>query len=671
MNVHFNSRSYLKVMLGSVALVSIGAMIFSCGSSRKLKSLERDMTSPSLVLPNENQSSLPEFAISTSSIDTMVVKDVEGNEMILMKAIKDEASGEMVANEVLNAAVVTARFRNMAERHGKVDLEFQVIVPKAMQDTRWQLRFYPEMFILEDSLRLEPVIITGNQYRRGQLRGYQQYERFLNKIISDTTKLIDMHQLEIFLKRNIPYVYAFKSDESFVSDEEFFSFYGVSEQQAVDHYTNQFLKRRNLRRISNKGKMYRKYIKTPIVSEGIRLDTVIRDVNGDFVYNYVQTINTRPKLRKVDVVLAGAIYEQDKQIYDVPRTEPLTFYISSISSFVNLAEKYRTRVVERKAQANASYAIEFNQGRHDVREDLADNFRQISFVKENLVDLMNNDVFDLDSIVVVANSSPEGGWKLNEELSRQRGDAVVAFFEQFMRDERRRIAKEGGFSVDEDGNIITAKEKIPAIRFISHSVAENWKLLDRLVLDDVRLSDDQKARYRSLQDVVDLDERERRMRGEDFYKYVSDSLYHKLRVVDFAFNLHRKGMIKDTIHTTTIDENYMRSVRLLRDMMYDDAIKILAPYQDFNSALAYMAVERNASAMLILQNLPRDAKVNYLLAILHSRNGDVQKAVECYLQACRQDPSFVHRGNLDPEISVLIKTYGLNKQDDDDELLGL
>ena len=115
----------------------------------------------------------------------------------------------------------------------------------------------------------------------------------------------------------------------------------------------------------------------------------------------------------------------------------------------------------------------------------------------------------------------------------------------------------------------------------------------------------------------------------------------------------------------------MRGVRLLRDMMYDDAIKILAPYQDFNSALAYMAVERNASAMLILQNLPRDAKVNYLLAILHSRNGDVQKAVECYLQACRQDPSFVHRGNLDPEISVLIKTYGLNKQDDDDELLGL
>ena len=35
-----------------------------------------------------------------------------------------------------------------------------------MQDGKWQLRFYPDMFILGDSLRLDPVIITGRDYRK-------------------------------------------------------------------------------------------------------------------------------------------------------------------------------------------------------------------------------------------------------------------------------------------------------------------------------------------------------------------------------------------------------------------------------------------------------------------------------------------------------------------------
>ena len=39
--------------------------------------------------------------------------------------------------------------------------------------------------------------------------------------------------------------------------------------------------------------MYRRYVKSPIVTEGLRLDTVMRAASGDFIYNYVQTISTR------------------------------------------------------------------------------------------------------------------------------------------------------------------------------------------------------------------------------------------------------------------------------------------------------------------------------------------------------------------------------------------
>ena len=119
-------------------------------------------------------------------------------------------------------------------------------------------------------------------------------------------------------------------------------------------------------------------------------------------------------------------------------------------------------------------------------------------------------------------------------------------------------------------------------------------------------------------------------------------------------------MVKDTIHTTVLDENYMRGVKALTNMDYEGALEILQPYEDFNTAIAYIGLDRNWNAMQILSGLKKTAPVNYLLAILYARNGDEEKAVTHYRQACSQEPSFVHRGNLDPEISNLIKVYNLN-----------
>ena len=652
-----------RIIFG-IGITCLVVALYSCGGSRKLSSIERNNLSAQLVLPEQDL--LPEFEYHAARRDTIRVKDVYGNEMILMKAIKDDSTGDMVANEVLDAAVVTARFRNIAERRGKVDLQFQVIVPKDMQDGAWQLRFYPDMFIMEDSTRLEPVIITGKEYRKAQMRGYEQYERFLSKIVSDPERFVDIRQLEVFLERNIPQVYAYKADTSYVSDLEFYSFYGVSERQAVEHFTNKYAKQRNERRIANKGKMFQKYVKSPLVFEGIRLDTVIQDINGDFVYNYTQTINTRPKLRKVDIVLSGDIWDQDRKIYSVPATEPLSFYISSLSSFTDVTEHYLSRVIERRAEANVSYKIVFGLGKADIEPALADNEMQIGFVKENLVDLLQNEVYDLDSIVVVANASPEGSWNHNDLLSKRRGESVVRYFEDFVKDYRRRLQNEGGFEVDENGNTVAVSRKIPKIKFISHSVPENWKLLDQFVKESSRLDEEQKSRYFSYASLADMDAREARMKGDDYYPYLKDSIYTRLRVVDFSFALHRKGMLKDTLHTTELDEKYMEAVQLLKDMDYEAALKILGPYQDYNTAVAYMACERNASAMLILSRLERTPQVNYLLAILYSRTGKESEAVQCYLDACREDQSYVYRGNLDPEISALIKLYGLNKDDEDE-----
>ena len=56
-----------------------------------------------------------------------------------------------------------------------------------------------------------------------------------------------------------------------------------------------------------------------------------------------------------------------------------------------------------------------------------------------------------------------------------------------------------------------------------------------------------------------------------------------------------------------------------------------------------------------------------MLAVLYARKDDDAKAVQCYLDACKAEPSYVFRGKLDPEIYVLIQRYGLNRADDEDD----
>lgn len=645
------------------ALVLVGTAL-SCSTSRKASELRKEMVGAKLVLPQE-ESFMPDLGGGQMAAqrDTLMITGLDGEQVLIMKAIKDD-DGNMVAHEVLDAAIVTARFRNVAERSGSVDIEFQVIVPEQMQDGKWQLRFYPDMYIMEDSVRLDPVVITGRDYRKAQLRGYEQYEKFLSSIINDPNKFVNIDMLEIFLKRNLPDVFAFKTDSSFVTDQMFYSYYGLNQQEIVDHYTNKFAKRKNERRMARRDRMYRKYIKAPIVTEGLRLDTVMQNINGDFVYNYVQNVHTRPKLRKVDIVLSGAIYEEDKLIYDVPRSEPLTFYISSLSAFVDNTERYMTKVIERRAEANTECYIDFSSGKYQVDERLGKNAEEIKYIKDNLGLLMDNQEFDLDSIVVVSFASPEGAKSYNESLSRKRSESISNYFDKWIKNYSDSLDAERGFAVDEEGRII--KEKRVKIRFKSRAGGENWDMLDEFVTQDTVMTDKEKEAYFASARISNIDIRERTMQGESYYKRLREVYYPRLRTVKFNFYLHRKGMVKDTVHTTELDTLYMKGVQAIRDRDYETAIQILRPYNDYNTAIAYVSLDYNASAMAILEDLERTAQVNYMLAVLYSRKGDDQNAVQCYLHSCEQDPSYIHRGNLDPEISALIKRYGLNQQPEDE-----
>ena len=654
-----------------VSSIILMVIISSCGTTKqRLKEINKgQLDSVSFNMPQK--SAVPaEIQAQKFVQDTIIIKDADGNETFLMKAIEDEETGEMVATEVLQAATVTARFQNLAERRGKVDLEFLVTVPAGMMHEKWQFRLYPDLFVLGDSTRLEPVLITGKAYREAQLRGYERYSKFLSRIIQDDMEFLNIYQFELFLQRNIPELFAFKTDSSFVSEAAFKSEYGLDEQEVVEHYINKARRKANNQLKRKRGKMQDKYIPAPIVTEGIRLDSVVTTNQGDIVYHYVQTIETRPKLKKATILLAGDIYEADKMIYHLPEMEPLVYYISSMSSFADESiVKYLTKVIERRAEANTAYKIDFEVAKSDIKPELGENAKEIARIKENLASLMQNEVFDLDSISINATASPEGSYDLNSRLAHSRSVSVTNYFTKYIKHYRDSLEREKGFSMmvgDEmDETIIVEEDKMPDIRLTPRSTPENWEDLAEYIRRDTVMTDDQKNEYFDHHDKHKPDAREAKLKNYSWYPHMKKNIYPKLRTVKFNFFLHRKGMVKDTVHTTVVDSTYTKGVWALKDMDYDTAISMLAPYNDYNTAVAYIGKDRNLSALQILEPMERTAPVNYLLGILYSRIGEVQKAVECYMLSVEQEPMYRHRGNLDPEISVLIKQYGLFKEEEE------
>ena len=667
----------LLVICNIVLLVVVCLLISGCGTSRKVERMQERQMRAEIGMVEEmpdrvghdgevgNDGRAPVGAgddeiagrAGDDVRDTTVVMEDEGP--IIMNAVRDE-DGNMVATDVLEAASVTARFRNVAERGGKVNIEFAVTVPQDMMDPQWQLRFYPRMYVLEDTLGLDPILITGQEYRNEQMRGYRRYEKFLQSIVTDSMEFVNMRLLEIFIERNIPALYAFRTDSTFVSDAEFASAFGVTEQQAIEHYTNRLAKSANERRKARKEERFRQYVKVPI-EQGFRLDTVMREINGDFRYVYSHTLASRPRLRKVDVVLSGAIYQEDVKIYDIPECEPLTYYISSLSAFVDVTERFMTKVIERKVSANTACYVEFEHDRYEVDESLGYNRDEIGRIKKNLSALIDNDEFEMDSIVVTASSSPEGTVAYNTRLTQRRSEAVAEYFRRYIDEYRDSMKADEGFAVDMTGDPWSkpGMTKVEpgmtgeGIRFIARNDAENWRMLDVLVAEDTVMSYEDKIAYINACELDDLDRREEVLQKLGCYRHLREKVYPRLRTVKFDFYLHRKDMLKDTVHTTVIDSTYMAGVQAIRERDYETAVTLLRPYQDYNAAVAFCALDYNASALAILERLHRTDQVNYMLAIVYSRLGEIEKAARCYEEACRQNPGFVHRGNLDPEISRL------------------
>ena len=608
-----------------ILVFAVLVLALSCSPYRKMQKIKNGDVALGLSVPEDK----PEHNLD----EEIVVDSIKGtlsDGPIIMNAIKDSETGEMVATDVISASKVTARFRHVAERFGYVSIGFDLTVPESLLSSQWQLKVNPMMRIESDTLGLEPIYITGKGYRSMQMRGYQRYKAFLASIITDTTDLVRMGQLEIFLERYFPLTYSMKRDTSIVSEPMAENLFGVTQKEAALHYTKHWKVKRNEWKKRNKDKMFRKYVKDPIVHEGIRLDTVITAA-GSFIYRYTHTFQSRPGLKKVMLTLDGKLYEKGECIAVLPFPDELTFYISSLSTLADMRPKYRMIILERTVFDNTKALIDFALGSSRVDTLLGDNASELRRVKRCIDDVVARDEFVLDSLVIKASCSPEGSYELNRRLSLSRSEAVKTLIGQYV-----------------------PKEWKDSLR--AAALPENWEQFRLLVKNDSVMTDDAIEKILHMtRDLTKPDYVEKNLSRLEQYRYLREKIYPKLRSVSFDFYLHRAGMVKDTVQTTQLDSVYMEGVQALKDLDYKKAVSILRPYDDYNSALAFMSAGYNHSALDVMGRLRNDdPKVCYLMALVLSRLELYDEAMKYFELCLAYDPYMEHRANLDPEMAVLV-----------------
>ncbi len=374
---------------------------------------------------------------------------------------------------------------------------------------------------------------------------------------------------------------------------------------------------------------FNRFVKFPY-PEDVRLDSLVEG-RSTVTYYYSQEVKTDETSKKMLVTLQGQVLAVDDSAYRLPPSDTLSYIVSSMLSFVDTLPRYCIKVIDKFVTVEDRNLIQFFVGDTRVVDTLGDNRRQLDKITGLMRQIVEQQEFWVDTITLTAASSPEGAYAFNERLSQGRAAAL-----------KRYLVRRYGRSID---TMLTVRW-----------VAEDWQGLTNRIRTDREIGN-RDAILELIVEEKNPDRREQAIRQQfsKEYAYIRSVIYPQLRAVNFRYNLRRKGMVKDTIHTTELDTTYTRGVELLQKRKYAKALYILNDYNDRNTVVAHLSLDHNERAMELLATMPKDAVTEYLRAIACSRLGRKAEGREHFLEACRLDGRMEYRGNLDPEIAELLK----------------
>ena len=261
--------------------------------------------------------------LDPSLVDSSYVATSE-NEQV--SVFRNEATGEEEASMNLQELVITESRISYTpvDTNGRLMMSMIVKIPKDILAADWQIRLHPTVYLRQKKVEtsnfpVEDLYITGSGYRDKQIKGYEKYSNYLGKIMSDAhlykndinlnqvlnenvSDYVNKYQLEYFIERNFPEIYAFKNDSSYISDEKFESVLGVAKDKVIRHFYNESLENKIKKLAKDKHKNYKSMIYNPIDYSSIKGDNLVSaDTLNDFDKIYSQVWE---KIKESDTLMS-------------------------------------------------------------------------------------------------------------------------------------------------------------------------------------------------------------------------------------------------------------------------------------------------------------------------------------------------------------------------------
>lgn len=427
---------------------------------------------------------------------------------------------------------------------------------------------------------------------------------------------------------------------------------------------------RNEARKAMKDEKYHDIVRFPFNPDA-ELDTVIYAAD-QVKFLYSQKVPADENSARMKVYVVGNVLSGNGSKYPLPKSDTLTYLVSSMTKFIDKTPRYVRKIIARDAEANTSVNFYFPRNGFNLDETIAVNRKGVKKVKDLTLALMTDPVYKIDSLTLFASSSPEGSWRVNGEIAQKRAKSIRDVLVREFTVLYDSLSVGVNVEMDEAGNLIhrEVKDEIPDLPNLMkiRTIPEDWNKLRSLIVSDADFKGHKDAILRIIDREQEPDRREWLIKSQykSEYAYMLEKLYPIIRAVDFRFSLSRRGMKQDTIYTNEPDTTYARAVEYLEKRKYAQALEMLRPYDDVNTAIAYMSLGYDKAALRIFEKSPQTADNKYMQAILQARLGNEEQAVRLLLGAVDMNAQMKFRANLDPELSELVKKYGLFKEEEDD-----
>ena len=563
-------------------------------------SLQRQTPTADIKLPGNGSVETPEVEDIERAVEQIRRVSMNGGrDSVFLAEVERDSIGEVtMKGGTVPTVYVVAKSKTVAERNGEIALDFIIGIPATLQNNTWGLSLTPVVENNGTEEALQPLSIRGELFSEVQKRQYWQMNKYLNRILGDTTGLSSTVSL------------AAKYYEAY----------------------NRYLGNDKKRLAEKLETTYKETISFPYLSDP-RLDSVLLR-KGELRYYYTQRYRPTKNTHRLHLYFRGHVDAIDRSQYALANSDTLTYTVTSMLSLLDNEPRYMLKVIDKYVEVRDRNYITFPVGRANVIDTMGQNLVQLAKIERLMDTLINQYEFFVDSITIIASSSPDGSMATNNRIAGERARSI-----------KERLVRKFGHEVD------------TLIR--TRSIGEDWALLKRLIRHNSDMPN-----WKQITAMIDqsrnLDVTEPQIRQQfpKDYAYMKEILYPQLRAVDFRYNLRRVDMVKDTVVLTVLDTTYMRGVQQLRDRDYVGALRTLNDYKSQNLAIVLLSLGYDEAALEILEQLPpaeKNARTDYLSAIALSRMNRPHEGLEYYLKAIQADPVLKFRGNLDPEIQILYK----------------